>query len=454
MSTYALAVPEYAPRPVRYGTRAQLAAASGDVEGYLALAGCDKRAGTASYALRIVNQSDQSLRARMTCKTMRGESVLAYPLDVHIAPFSISETLLPVRLCDVGPYDRAVVCIEGGAVAFSLEAPAPERSEKRSRWLAGIAAGALLTLGSAFAAASSTPHIALLDAPARTFAGTSIDVPYAFGGWATMEYALQTRDGRRLDAGFAGAHEGTLHFSVPASAGPDVQLSTIVSGPFGRIAQVRHIAIAAAPPARKPATGAVAAPRISAFAISSTSVHAGDTLRVSYITNARDGEVWLIDDSGELWARQALSADGTTWLKVPPAAAGRQMRVVLHARSGAADQVAAAQLTVLPGDVVAASTASDAQQGGSAAMTLSPSQVAPGEQFTVTVDGAHTDALVTLTDASGNQIEQGDIPADQSAVTLSAPSSAKAASYYVTANISQGVGQQTLVRKLTVSPAN
>src|SRR5579872_4720701 len=151
-ATYALALPESRAKrqPQLYGTRAQLAVGNGDVEGYLALAGCDKRAGTASYALRIVNQSETALRARMTCATLRGESILAYPLDVHIAPFSVSETLLPVRIADVGPYDRAIVQVVGGDVAFSLEAPAPPRSGKRSRWMIATAASLVLTLGTAF----------------------------------------------------------------------------------------------------------------------------------------------------------------------------------------------------------------------------------------------------------------------------------------------------------------
>src|SRR5579872_2584713 len=157
-ATYALALPESRAKrqPQLYGTRAQLAVGNGDVEGYLALAGCDKRAGTASYALRIVNQSETALRARMTCATLRGESILAYPLDVHIAPFSVSETLLPVRMADVGPYDRAVVKVEGGPIAFSLEAPAPARVAKGSRWLLGVASALVFTVAAAAGAAFST----------------------------------------------------------------------------------------------------------------------------------------------------------------------------------------------------------------------------------------------------------------------------------------------------------
>ncbi len=448
MSTYALAIPEsYTPRPAAYGTRAQLSAPTGDVEGYLALAGCDKRAGTASYALRIVNQSDRALRARMTCATLRGESILAYPLDVHVAPFSISETLLPVRVADVGPYDRAIVNVEGGEIAFSLEAPAPSRAGRRSRWMIYAILAVLLSVAAACAAGLSTPRLALLAAPRRTFAGTAIDVPYAFGGWAAMQYALQTPDGRQLAAGMTGAHEGTLQFTVPSSAGNDVVLSVNVTGLFGHTSTTRTIAIA--PQVQHRAARSPLVPRITAFAVS-PNVRAGDTLRVNYITNARDGEVWLIDDTGTLWARQPVNGMGETDLEIPQQAAGRQMRVVLHARIAGTDAVASAVVLVSPGSV----KAQPAAGAGTASIALSSAAVAPGQNFTVNVSGDHTDAQIVLADSSGNQIEQADVPADQSSATLTAPSTASQRTYYVTATISQGVSQETVVRKLTVAPSN
>jgi hypothetical protein len=450
--TYALAVPE--PRAKRhtqlYGTRAQLAAGGGDVEGHLALAGCDKRAGTASYALRIVNQSSEHLRARMTCATLRGEAVLAYPLDVQVAPFSISETLLPVRIADVGPYDRAIVHVAGGDVAFSLEAPAPPRSAKRSRWILAAAAALTLTLGSAFAAAASTPHLSLLAAPNRAFGGTALDVPYAFGGWASLQYELQTPDGRQLSAGLLTSHQGTLHFSVPPSAGSKLVLSVAVDGPFGHRSRKATIAIANAVP--KPKATSLAAPHVAEFAVATSNVRAGEPVRFTYMTDAREGEIWLLDEAGRLWARAPISPYGETSFTVPQGAAGRQMRAVLHARSGKADSVASLGFTVLPGAVVTDTQSTDSPKSSNVTMMLSSTAVAPGDVITVTLQGAHGDARVSLTDGSGNAVDQGDIPSTQDAVTLTAPSVATTTTYFVMASISQGVGEQTVVRKVVVTP--
>jgi hypothetical protein len=457
-TTYALALPESRsrrPAPL-YGTRAQLAVGNGDVEGYLALAGCDRRAGTASYALRIVNQSQHLLRARMTCARLRGEAILAYPLDIHIAPFSIAETLLPVRIADVGPYDRAIVQVTGGDVTFSLDAPAPHGVGKRPRWMIAAAAALALTLGTGFAAAASTPRIALLAAPARALGGTMLDVPYAFAGWASLQYTLQTRDGRQLSAGLVEKHQGTLHLKVPAAAGSTVMLSVNVLGPFGHKARTQRIAIAATPAVKAQPAIAAAAPRISEFAVATPVVRAGAFMKLTYSTNARDGEIWLIDDTGRLWARAPISIGGDTLLKVPQGAAGMQMRAVLHARSESQDAIASVGVLVMPGAVVAESpsngTAPAAAASSPAQMTLSTQQAAPGDVITVMLEGNHGDARISMADDSGESVDQGDIPSGQNAVTLTAPDVTKTTTFYVMASISDGVADQTVVKKLVVSP--
>jgi hypothetical protein len=451
-ASYALALPERRPSHAPlYGTRAQLAGAGGDVEGYLALAGCDKRAGTASYALRIVNQSAHPLRARMTCARMRGEPVLAYPLDVQIAPFSISETLLPVRIAEVGPYDRAIVQIAGGDVAFSLEAPAPPKMRGRLRWVAIAGAAMTLAVAAGIGAATATPAIETIAAPTRVFPGSSVDVPYAFRGWASMQYALRTRDGRQLSAGLVGEHQGTLHFNVPSAAGRDVVLAVNVSGPFGTRSTSQHIGIAATAPHR--AIAAPAAAHISDFAVVTPIVHANGYLKLSYATDARSGEIWLIDEAGRLWTRAAIDSSGVTTIKLPQGTAGRQMRAVLHAKNGTADTVASVALTVLPDAIVSDSAAaSSSMDAKTASLTLSSDSVSPGDTITVALEGKHGDTQITLNDASGNSIEQGDIPAGQSAVTLTAPTVTASTTYYVMANVTQGVGEQTLVHKLVVTP--
>ena len=453
MASTALALHD--PRSNRvalYGTRAQLAAASGDVEGYLTLAGCDKRAGTASYALRVDNKSAHALRARMTCLRLQGEIVPAYPLDVHVAPYSRCETLLPVRLDQVGRYDRAVVEVSGDGVQFTLEAPAPQGRTRKFPWLFTAGGALVLTIGASFAAASATPRIGMLAAPSRVFAGAPVEVPYAFGGWAAMQYALRTNDGRQLAAGLLNDHQGTLRFNVPSAAGGNVVLSVNVAGPFGRRESVQHISIAGVQSQRRAnaaAKGPAQPPRISAFALTTPSVRAGGTASFAYATNAADGDIWLIDESGRLWAKAPIYADGTTTLDVPQASAGRQLRAVLRARTGSLDAVSSVSFTVLPGAVAPV----DEKGNGAvvtqpAVMSLSKTAASPGETVTVTIDGSHGDATIALNDPAGSSLETGDIAEGQDTVALTAPS--RAGTYYIVASVTEGVAQQTLVKKLLV----
>jgi hypothetical protein len=170
------------------------------------------------------------------------------------------------------------------------------------------------------------------------------------------------------------------------------------------------------------------------------------------MTDAREGEIWLLDEAGRLWARAPISPYGETSFTVPQGAAGRQMRAVLHARSGKADSVASLGFTVLPGAVVTDTQSTDSPKSSNVTMMLSSTAVAPGDVITVTLQGAHGDARVSLTDGSGNAVDQGDIPSTQDAVTLTAPSVATTTTYFVMASISQGVGEQTVVRKVVVTP--
>lgn len=465
MSTaHALALAETPARlPSLYGTRAQVAAPNGDVEGELRLAACDLRAGTASYALRVVNDTEYALRARMTCATMRGEPVAAFPLDVRIAPFSVSESVLPLRVAEVGPFDRAIVQVAGGNIAFSLDAPAPPKQGPISRFVRLVSALLALTIVAALTAAAATPRIGFVSAPGSVLSGNAVDVPYAYAGWASMQYALKTADGRQVVAGLAQAHEGTLHFTVPPAAGGNVVLSVNVTGPLGGRSLLQTIRVT---PARaqhtRPAPRARARqpildpPRIGEFAMATPLAHANGNVTFTYATNARDGEIWLIDEGGRLWLRAPISPYGTTTMKLPQGTAGRLMRAVLHARNGKMDAVASLSVTVLP-DVAPADTpqlaaAHPRTSAHAPILTLSSENAGPGDSIMVAIEGEHGDAQISLNDAGGNSIEQGDIPAGQEAVTLSAPSVQTTTTFYVMANVSEGLGQQTLVKKLVVSP--
>jgi hypothetical protein len=210
--------------------------------------------------------------------------------------------------------------------------------------------------------------------------------------------------------------------------------------------------IAIAPASAQKPKNASTAPHVSEFAVATPVVRAGSDMTFRYTTDAQTGEIWLLDEAGRLWARAPISPYGETTLKVPQGAAGRQMRAVLHARNRKLDTIASVGVTVMPGALVADTQSVESPKNANVAMSLSTERPAPGDTVTVMLNGTHGDARITMTDDTGTSVEQGDIPSTQNAVTLTVPSVNKPATYYVMASISQGVGEQTLVRKLVVSP--
>jgi hypothetical protein len=140
-----------------------------------------------------------------------------------------------------------------------------------------------------------------------------------------------------------------------------------------------------------------------------------------------------------------MNSDGETSLKVPQAAAGRKMRAVLHARNAQGDTVASIGVTVLPGDLATDVAAQPT-------LKLSTQNASPGDVISVIIEGNHGDARITLNDGTGTSIEQGNMLAGESAIVLTAPNTTTPKTYYVIANVTQGVGEQMLVKKLTVTP--
>jgi hypothetical protein len=154
-----------------------------------------------------------------------------------------------------------------------------------------------------------------------------------------------------------------------------------------------------------------------------------------------------------------LSFDGTTWLKIPEDAAGREMRVVLHVSNAKQQAISGIGIVVAPSSAAAsaassAQTASGAPASTAVTMTLSANRAIGGDAVAAILHGAHGDARITLTDNAGSVVEQGDVPAGQDAVSLATPSVRTATTNYVVANVAQGSAQESLVQKLVVAPAS
>jgi hypothetical protein len=142
-------------RAAPYGSRTDVPFGCGNVCAQAIFAGIDGYTGLPSYAVRIANNTQHSIRAHVRAA---GSSRAASELEV--APFSILDTLVAGARC--ANDDRAIVEVRANGLRFTLDAHAalPPRST-RARAGARVAVLALaIAVGAAgwFAAVSAKPR--------------------------------------------------------------------------------------------------------------------------------------------------------------------------------------------------------------------------------------------------------------------------------------------------------
>jgi hypothetical protein len=303
-----------------------------------------------------------------------------------------------------------------------------------------------------------TPRILGVAAPQKAIAGTTLQIPYQVAGIGSVEYDFRTRDGLQLAAGLAN-QSGVLNLQIPrdGSGTPytlrlrmrNAFLGAEGSAVIGAIVQKTVMA--------KPATapGAV----IKNLSVTPSPVVAGKTLDVRYATEAQSGDVYLLDAAGTTWAHAPLSLGGSTNLAVPQAAAGRDMRVVLHAQRAGQHAESSVAVSVMPSQQPVAQVnapqpapkATTAAPASAPELSLSSQVVSPGDTVTASISGVHGDVRITLMGANGATLAQGDADED-SGVTLNAPNVSTPTTFYVVATLTNGVSQQSIVKRLVVTP--
>lgn len=434
-----------------FGSQTQVRVGEGHLAAFLAFVGYDRRVGTVKYALRVLNNTPFVAQARLYVEA-GGVQLCGYPLATEIAPYSMRDEIIPVRMDVTGWFDRAIVRVESEQSEFTVEAPPPPR--ERPRWTRWTAA-ALVPLLVAGAVELGQPRVLDITAPQKVLAGTTLSVPYQVSGVGTVEYDFSTRDGLQLAAGLS-SHSDVLKLQIPHDGiGAPYTLHIRMRNRFAMGEQSVDIA-AVVPPKPKSAPAAQpAGALIEDLAVSPSPVQAGKDLVVRYSTKAQTGDIWLLDGSGATWAHAPLSVYGNTSITIPASAGGKEMRVVLHAQHGAEHAESSVALSVLPSKQIAAQTQSapKAQSPSAPApdLVLSSQVVSVGDTVTASVTGVSSDVRITLMSAGGTTIAQGDADEGQG-VTLNAPNVTAPTTFYVVASLTSGVSQQSIVKRLHVMP--
>lgn len=433
-----------------FGSQSAVCTSDGRIDAFLAYVGYERSNSTAKYALRVLNNTPVPARARLYCIRRDGSKLSAYPRDFEIAPFAMRDDMVPVRVDVTGEYERALVEISTAQTYFTVEAPAPERV--KPPWLSWVAVAAVpfVLMG---ASQLCAPRILGMEAPPKALAGSKLDVPLQVSGIGSVEYDFTTRDGVQLAAGLVD-RSSVIRLDVPQrGAGAPYALHVRMRNAFASAQEAATIA-AVVPATPKP-QAIPSAPQIAEVSVHPSTVQAGQKIMVQYAANTRTGDVWLVDMNGRTWAAGPLTSAGATTLEVPSSAAGREMRVVVHARSGKQHAQSAVGITVLPQAVAAAppvDPGASKPQVAQPRITLSEQVASPGDSVTVRVSGMQGDVRVTLMNEAGATLEQGETSQDDGGVSITAPSVNAVTAFYVVASFSDGTAEQSVVRKLMVTP--
>ncbi|TAM59453.1 hypothetical protein EPN52_07615 [bacterium] len=428
---------------------------------FVALAWHDRRQGVAAYALRVVNGTVEP--ARCYCFEVRANEVAAeiYPMPLVAAANSVMDTFVFVRTDRRDALRRLIVDVAACGAALRVEAPPPPQRRPHAHVLLGWSLSLLLlVLAVTVAATAALPRLTVFEPPSRATAGTVLEVPFAYRGAGMLQYSLGTSDGRTIAANMLDTRVGIVRVPLPKeSAGQTYRLSVRAVGPLGTDTRGAAIAITAPTQTkrvRREAPPADGAALIGELSVTPAPALAGRDVHVNYIADATSGTIWLLDLAGRAWASAPYSSQGSSILRIPPTAAGREMRVVLQVERGVQRASSSVGIVVQPSGAQpaapAVATAVPAARQ-SADIELSQSSVMAGQSVHVRITGPHDDAQITLTDTKGQTIEEGDASGQDRGLMLTAPAVDAPTIYYVVASITSGVAQTSLVRKLVVMPA-
>ncbi|MDE2481740.1 MAG: hypothetical protein KGN02_06085 [bacterium] len=242
----------------------------------------------------------------------------------------------------------------------------------------------------------------------------------------------------------------TLAFAAPLAAALALAGAAVL-GAFGEHARreaTAHVVATPPHPSVRASTALARAPEEPSIRVGAARVIAGSTLRVGYAPSSR-GDVWLLDGAGRVWAHERTNVRGTTTLRIPQSAAGRDLRVVVGTNARGAFEQRASIVAVIPD---AANLAPHDEQPPHASATVAPTTVAAGNLITIRFIATHGEALVSLTDAQGTIVAQRDVPPNTARITLQAPTTAAPTTYDVVIATSTGERQDQTITPITVTP--
>lgn len=460
------------PAPVPYtrqGPGSLLALPSGSIASDLRAIALDERTRIATYELLVANETISPVATFAYAIGATPGGMMSWS-TITVPSFASIAVTIDVPLPPRGKEQRVVVELHAEDAHLTLDANAPQ-SRKRigPLGIAALAAAGIIVLGTSLYNANK-PRVVALAAPSTVVAGKPFAVAYVLSGGGNASYVVETTDGLQVRRGNLDRARTAMILDVPpsrSSQGFDLRITA--AGGLGNDTRIAHFTAVATPPTARQVTiiQRIAAPppapgALPSISLSSDTVVSGAPIGVTYPVAGASGTVTLFDQSNGMRAQTLLDRNGHATLVAPAVAQDQPFRVVVQAQSGNSNIESAAAL------IVKAQTAPTAPP-----LPPQPAAVSGGGQTTVesglpfgvpvgTIRSGstlripivrHEDALrVGLSTAEGNELSMVDVPLSQNEVALQVPTVRTPTSYLIVGTYRHGVGQETVVHRVTVNP--
>ena len=412
----------------------------------------------AKYMLCVDNRSNEAVDT-LTYAVAAKRSDPAEPAAVVAVPAGASLRLaLTVALPPQRPV-RVVteVRTRSGTLVFE-EVPPPRTVRSRVVGaLAVLAAAAALYAG----AEVVHPSVTALVVPSDVRANRPFAVAYAVARANTADYSVDSPDGYDAGRGTLSRAEGSFDVVLPRESEPHAyDIRVTAHSRFGDAVRTVRVVAGPAPLAviatvqAKPRPRAQARPpfTIDRLTLDRDTVAGGRPVLVYYRLRSVDGMVRLIDQVGTVRAEALLDRRGNSILVAPYVDTDEDFRVVVDASQGAlrAEKSIALRVTKAHSLDDTLATARRTHEGP---IALVETQVAAGDPIEIGVVQYEPSLRVALVDPQGQEVAASSVTSDENEVTLTAPAVTGPAKYTVTATFKNGVGEETVIRNVTIGGA-
>jgi len=458
------------PSPTTLPAGSEIATPNGQIAGALRLLALDLRRLVATYELLVANQTngplaafcyavgvgDPGTRMRWSAVTIPPHSSVALPVEIE----------LPKR----GKLRRIVGELHADGAQLVVDAEPPALRRARAVEFGALAGAAGLFLAGAAALSLAHPRVAALAVPDQVESGKPFQVAYALGPTALRgDYSVLAGDGREVAHGALDPRGGVLTLSVPAAKTEQRYAVRLwARNPLGSASSDATVLAAAT---RAPHLANVAGVHMPAVWLDQDIVTGGAPIVVHYVTDAKAGDVKLLDQDGTERAAALLNRHGSTIVVAPMVESAQDFRLVVVARRGGALTQSQIAVRVTPGYTPQAavppaaappsepSVSSDSAlppAAGAAAfaagdpIVLARTTFSSGETIVVTVLQTVPNLRVALLDDSGQEIQSVDVVAGRDRVLLEAPNETSVGHFTVVATYGPGTSEQSVIHSIVV----